>query len=145
MDGHAGAALLEDVEERGQVQAALAHRGPLHGDAVGGLPDHVVAEAGGEDVGRERFEAGERVFERPRGVAGVEVHAHVILAGGLDELLQLPRLHVAGVVFDGDFDARVHRAAALGLEHLHRVGDARLDAALGAAVLLVAEDDAEGL
>jgi hypothetical protein len=89
--------------------------------------------------GRERLEAGDRILERPRGVARIDVDADVVGAGRFDESGQLPRLHVAGVVLDGDLDAGRERVGAHRLADLDGVLDVRLDAALRAAILLAAE------
>ena len=52
-------------------------------------------------------------------------------------------MHVARVVLDRDLHAGVLRPRFDRLEHLHGVGDARLDAALGLAILQRAEHAAE--
>jgi len=39
VDGHAGTAVLEEVEEPAEIGAAFPHRGPLRGDAAGRLPE----------------------------------------------------------------------------------------------------------
>ena len=51
-------------------------------------------------------------------------------------------MHVAGVILDGDFDARIERCAATGFENFHRVGDACADATLCLAILHRTEHDA---
>jgi len=60
-------------------------------------------------VGSEGLQGAHGVFERPAGVAGVEVDADEIRSGFLDECLQLARLHVAGMVLDGDPHAGIDR------------------------------------
>ena len=141
---HPRAALLEEIEEAGQIGAALAHRRPLRRHPLRRFPEHRVAEARREHVRSHRGERGERILERPAGVARVEVDAHIVRPGRLDERLQFPRLHVAGMVFHRDLHAAVDRPRALGLQHLDRIGDPGTDAAIGKPVVAIAEDHTEG-
>ena len=115
----------------------------MHGRTVGRLPDRRVAQAGSHDISREDFQAGTRVLERPAGVARIDVRADVVLARALDQHDQLPRLHVAGVVFDGDFHARIERLFPTGLAHFDGVRDARFDAPGAEPVFACAEHDPE--
>ena len=96
-----------------------------------------------DDVGRERLEAGDRILERPRRVAGIDVDADVVGPGRFDQAGQLPRLHVAGVVLDRDLDPGRLRLVAHRLADLDGVPDVRLDAAVRAAILVAAEERSE--
>ena len=125
------------------VDEALAGGRPRDARSVGRLPDHVVAQARADGIRTEAFEHVERVFERPCGVAGVDIRADEIPARGFDEIDEFPRVHVARVVLDRDLHAGFLRGFFAGLEHLHGVGDAGADAALGLAVVGPAEDHAE--
>ncbi len=49
-----------------------------------------------------------RVFNRPQRIPGIQAHAHKVLAGFLDQPLQFARLHVAGMILDGDLEPAVH-------------------------------------
>src|SRR5256885_2741063 len=60
-----------------------------------------------------------RVFHGPAGVAGINVCTDVIFASGFDEGHKFPALHVAGVIFDGHFDAGVQGFAAFGRSEEH--------------------------
>ena len=143
MNGDLRAKLGEALEIGFEVDVSFAHGGPLHLGSGFGFPDHGIAQAGAGGVGRENLEVSKGIFEGPGGIAGVDVGADIIRSGGLDEGDEFPGLHVAGMIFDGDLDARVQGLAAAGAADFDRVRDARFDAALGVAILAAAEDDAE--
>ena len=55
------------------------------------------------------FQAGQGIFHGPNGVARIHVGAYEFFPGLLDELHDFPRLHIATVIFHGDFYACVLR------------------------------------
>ena len=142
-DGHARAELSPARREGFPIDEALADGGPLHGRALRGVPNLLVAERGADRDRPERLERIQRVFEGPGSVARVEIAADEIGAGGFDELAAFPRVQVATVIFHGDLDAGVEGVAATGLQHGHSVGNARLDTAFSFPVGHAAEQGAE--
>ena len=126
------------------VHDAVAHGGPLDLAAVVVFPDHAVADAAADCDWAEDFEVLHGVFEGPCGVAAVDGAAGEVAAGLVDEGEEFPCLHIAGVVFDGDFDACVGGGGLDGFEGFDGVFDACEDAAFAAAVFceaLVASGD----
>src|SRR5437867_3073387 len=85
------------------VNTALPHRGPLQGCAVLDRPESGIANARGQCVRTQHFEILQRVFQRPGRVARIHRGPDKVAPGLLDERDQFPRLHVPGVVLDGDF------------------------------------------
>ena len=143
MNRDARTQLGEALEVSLQINSALAHRRPLHRCAVRRFPDGGIAQAGREHIRREDFEAGQRIFQGPDRVAGIHVRPDIILARRFDQRDEFPRLHVARVILDGDLHAGIDRSAALALADLHGIGDARLDAAFGPAIIAIAQHDTE--
>ncbi len=94
----------------------------------------------GERVRGQRLQREQRVLERPYRVAGVEADSHEILAGALHQHLEFARLHVAGVILDGDLDAGVRRPRPHIAQHPDRVLDVPFDVQRPGAVLHAAEE-----
>src|SRR5262245_57451632 len=121
LDAHAGANCGEAVEIFLPVNLPFAHRRPGHRRAFARLPDHRIANAGRRGVRAEDLQILHRVFEGPRGVAGIHRRADVIAPALFDQAGELPRLHIARVVFDGDLHARVNGPAADRLADADRI------------------------
>ncbi len=124
------------------IHESFTGGGPCDFGTVVGLPDHVVAQAGAEDVFAEVFEDVQGVFEGPCGVAGIDVGADEIGACGFDEFGEFPGVEVTGVVLDGDLDVGFDGVGFAGFEDFDGVGDASADTAGRFAVFSCAEDDA---
>ena len=99
-----------------------------------------VAHVAGEDVRGERLERQVRVLDGPQRIARVEAGADEIRAGGLDQYLQLARLHIAGMILDGDLQAGVDDLRLDGAQHFNGVLDVLLERDLAVAVGGAAEE-----
>ena len=106
------------------------------------MPDHVVTEAGAEDVFADVLENVHGIFEGPSGVARVDVGADEVGSSGFDEFGEFPRVEVTGVVFDGDFDAGFEGVGFASFEDFDGVSDSGADSAGCFSVFAGAEDDA---
>ena len=121
------------------IDEAFAYGGPLDDGSVFVFPEHAVADAAANGERAEDFEMEEGFFEGPDGVAGVDIGTDVAFAGGFDEGFEFVRLHVARVVFDGDLDAFAFGFGLAGFDGFDDCFDVLLNAAVAAAVLLIAE------
>ena len=150
LEGDAGGELGKAFGVGFVVDETFTDGGPLDDGAVFVFPEHAVADAAADGEGAEGFEVEHGLFERPDGVAGIDVGADVAFAGGFDEGFEFVGLHVAGVIFDGDLDAFAFGLGLAGFDGFDDFFDVLLDAAITAAVFLIAkvaacDGGAEGL
>ena len=139
LEGDAGGELGEAFGVGFEIDEAFADGGPLDDGAVFVFPEHAVADAAADGQGAEGFEMEEGFFEGPDGVAGIDVGTDVAFAGGFDEGFEFVGLHVAGVIFDGDLDAFAFGFGLAGFDGFNHRFDVLLDAAIAAAILLIAQ------
>src|SRR5262249_20926409 len=71
---------------------------------------------------------------RPQRIPRVDAHPDEIPARVLDQLAELARLHVAGVVLHRQLESRVDHAGAHAAEDRQGLGNTALDAAGAAAI-----------
>jgi putative ABC transport system permease protein len=111
----------ELAHEADEIDISVAAGHPLSRGAVRGLENGRIAHVRRDHVRGERLQRYERVFHAPDRIAGVEAGSDELLAGGLDDSLDLARLHVARVIFERDLDVEVHGFGAHRPEELDRV------------------------
>lgn len=126
VDVHRRAEFADLGDDGFEIYDTIAQDHPLDGCAAGDFVDDGIAEVDGYGEGAEGFDGFHGVFEDEDGVAGIEVGADKVFAGGFDDLAGLPGVQVF-VIFDGDFDVGVHGLGADGAEEfdgsLHVVFD----------------------
>lgn len=144
MKGASGASSKKAFGVGIHVDQSLAGQCPSDVRAFIRLPNHGVADAGAEHVRVKSFKVVHRVFEGSSRVAGIDRCADEFRPGLFDKSRKFPALHIARMIFDGDFHPLNQEQGFHCGKNFERVLVARHDASGRAAILgkfLVAAGD----
>lgn len=85
------------------------------------------------------------ILDALNGITAIQVGSHEVLASLFDQHAGLARLHVPGVVLDGDFHSQVQRLRADVAEYFDGRGDVLFNRSSSAAVVPAAHVAAHGM
>src|SRR6185312_1796867 len=125
------------------IDIAFACAAPPDGNAGGGHPDVGVAHVAGQHVRMQGFEGEVRVFESAHRIAGIDADADKVASRAFDQHFQFARLHVPGVIFNGDFDVGRRGLAANIFQNLSRVFDVAFERNFAGALGCAAQNAAD--